>query len=167
MAKVIKEGFWKSEYEPELPLPVSSDKPIDNLTEFMYKFMRIEEITKWGTMDDNRYILFDCKYAYSNLVWTQYMGYSCCRFPCGIEDREMGDTTIETWYKDDHFIFPSGYRHYIEKHNVHPSAEFYDMIMNFEPKQITSLTLDEKQQLMMSINIINIMKGSGGLRYSE
>lgn len=167
MDKVIKEGFWRSEYEPDLPSPVSSEKPMDNLNEFIYKFRQIEEITKWGTMDDNRYILFDCQYAYSNLVWTQYMGYSFCRFKCGIEDEKMGDTTIEIWHNDNHFIFPIGYLHYIEKHNVHPSVTFYNMIMNFEPKQITSLTAGEKQSILTSINIRKLWSGSSVLRYSE
>ena len=169
MAKVIREGFWKSEYEPDLQIPVSLDKPTDNLNEFMYRFRRIENITRYGTMDGHNYELFDCKYAFSNLTWDRYSGYSFCRFQCkdGDYTPEMGDIEIETWYKDTHFIFPNGYRHYIENHNVHPSDEFYEMIMNFEPKQITSYTREEKEKIMISINIRNLWNGSSVLRYSK
>jgi len=43
-----------------------------------------------------------------------YMGYSWCRFGCGIEDASMGsrDLTDGTW------VWPQGLAHYVDKHAI-------------------------------------------------
>ncbi len=48
------------------------------------------------------------------------MGYSWCRFRCGVPDQQMGhnDHTDGTW------IFPEGYVHYVKLHAVKPPEDF-------------------------------------------
>lgn len=49
-----------------------------------------------------------------------YMGFSWCRFRCGIPDSAMGsgERTDGTW------LFPEGYVHYVREHGVKPSERF-------------------------------------------
>ena len=49
-----------------------------------------------------------------------YMGYSHCRFNCGIPDPNMGDSD----YSDGTYVWPQGLAHYIEKHNVKLPDDF-------------------------------------------
>lgn len=163
--KQIKEGFWKSSYEPHLPMPTISDKPVDNLDKIIYKFIDIQNILDYGTFDNDSYILFDCQYSFLNIQWDQYMGYSNCRFNCGIPNSDMGNTTIKITYNNTIFEFPNGYIHYIKNHNVHPSPEFCDMILNFEPKKITTFTKKEKFIFLTSLNISKMHQGDCIIRY--
>ena len=52
------------------------------------------------------------------------MGYSWCRL-C-LDKKRNGSRE----YKLDKISWPQGYLHYILEHNVIPSKEFYDFIMN-------------------------------------
>jgi hypothetical protein len=58
--------------------------------------------------------------------WYSWMGYSSCRL-C-VKDNN-GDSDIIT--HDDKYKFPSGLIHYFENHNVHPTKEFYDYVINY------------------------------------
>jgi hypothetical protein len=48
------------------------------------------------------------------------MGFSWCRFRCGIANREMGCRTLS----DGHWVWPEGFAHYVTEHAVKPPEEF-------------------------------------------
>ncbi len=52
------------------------------------------------------------------------LGCSWCRFRCGIADSEMGSKTLS----DGAYIWPEGYPHYIEHHNVKPPEDFLNHV---------------------------------------
>jgi hypothetical protein len=49
-----------------------------------------------------------------------YLGYSYCRFNCGIEDSKMGDSDLS----DGEWVWPQGLAHYVEVHGVRLPVEF-------------------------------------------
>jgi hypothetical protein len=49
-----------------------------------------------------------------------YLGYSWCRFECGIADHELGDSDLT----DDVWCWPSGLAHYVEQHQIKLPDEF-------------------------------------------
>jgi len=59
-------------------------------------------------------------YLRKGRVLERYFGYSTCRFKCGIDDAEMGDADLT----DGTFVWPEGFAHYLEKHNVRPGQDF-------------------------------------------
>lgn len=85
---LIKIGFWYSEKEPTLPMPV-------------------ENSSKSFSKQDRQKII-----AYLNDAETKasYRGWSDCRL-CGC----MNGSSEKT---DGEFLWPSGLTHYFEKHNV-------------------------------------------------
>ncbi len=94
-----REGFWYSKYEPDLPMPKARDKPASNQQEILDRLSKLE--TKAHVI--------------------AYKGWSTCRI-CG-----CGNGTTEFNYKG--WVWPSGLRHYIEKHNVRVSPEFKDFLL--------------------------------------
>ncbi len=54
----------------------------------------------------------------------QFLGYSWCRFQCGIRPEALG-TGEQT---DDAFTWPIGFVHYIESHGVRPPGEFIEHV---------------------------------------
>ena len=52
------------------------------------------------------------------------LGYSWCRFECGIPNEQMGNRDLT----DGDYVWPEGYVHYIEKHNVKPPEEFIEHV---------------------------------------
>jgi len=63
-------------------------------------------------------------YLRSGRVIASYLGYSHCRFGCGIPWTCMGsgDLSDGTW------VWPEGYAHYLEMHKVKPPDEFLEEI---------------------------------------
>jgi hypothetical protein len=63
-------------------------------------------------------------YLREGAVLREYLGYSYCRFGCGIADSELGcsDLSDGTW------VWPSGLAHYIEVHDVSLPPEFLSQI---------------------------------------
>ena len=49
-----------------------------------------------------------------------YLGYSWCRFKCGIADDEMGTSDLT----DGVWCWPDGLAHYVEQHSIKLPAEF-------------------------------------------
>jgi hypothetical protein len=95
-----REGFWYSEYEKHLPMPVHNNNPWPNQEKFLLKLKS--------------------KQLVSHQV--RYRGMSLCRICNCING--YADCNLDGW------TWPSGYAHYIEKHNVKPSEKFYHFIMN-------------------------------------
>ena len=52
------------------------------------------------------------------------MGYSWCRFRCGIPDREMGSQDGT----DGVYVWPEGLTHYLRAHDVKPPEEFLEHV---------------------------------------
>jgi hypothetical protein len=48
------------------------------------------------------------------------MGYSFCRFECGIPNNAMGDSDLS----DGEWLWPEGLAHYVERHSVRLPDEF-------------------------------------------
>ncbi len=49
-----------------------------------------------------------------------FMGYSYCRFDCGVDESEMGDKDLT----DGVWVWPEGLPHYLEAHDVCVPDEF-------------------------------------------
>lgn len=102
MNNLIKIGYWQSNYEPELPDP--------------YNYVDIN----WDSAERQRVIDYLKKSKSVNV----YKGQSYCRFRCG--ERNMGNEDMS----DGTYIYPSGYVHYLEEHDVKPPEEFIIHICN-------------------------------------
>lgn len=104
------EGYWYSDglYEEQLhsyPFPKATNLPVDK--NFIEKLKRLTI----GCLD--------C---------THYFGCSHCRI-CG---KSNGSSEFKLINKENIiFNYPEGLMHYYEEHNVQPSKEFYDFIMDF------------------------------------
>jgi hypothetical protein len=104
--QTMKVGFWSGNGDDNHEYP-DVDESI-NETKIEDKFLDQLKLVE--------------KYSYRQV----YMGYSECRV-CDKEDNGDSDFTTH----DMSFIFPDGYRHYIEEHNIHPPENFYDYVMKF------------------------------------
>jgi len=81
-------------------------------------------------LPDPRTLVMDCwrqaerdrivRYLRAGHTLRAYMGYSFCRFNCGIEHAVMGsrDLTDGTW------VWPEGLAHYVVRHSVRLPEEF-------------------------------------------
>lgn len=117
------EGYWAEDKEEStiFPFPVGSDNPWPGKAEFLTKLREKE-----GKAEN-----------------TQFRGTSRCRLVkknnCepDIDDDMMviknngsSEFSMST-PAGDQIAWPEGYAHYIEVHNVKPSREFYNFIMNW------------------------------------
>ena len=95
----MKEGFWKSRFEPDLPMPIANDLPWDGQETFLKAFWKKER----------------------GASVLQAKGFSLCRVCRCINGSEE--------YHRDDWEWPSGLRHYVEEHNVKPSEEFIAWVL--------------------------------------
>ena len=93
------EGYWWSRYEPQYLMPICHDIPWEGQEDFLHALRRRQKAA----------------------AKVQYRGWSTCRI-CKC-------TNGSTEYKSGGWIWPEGYIHYIEEHNVKPSSEFYKFVM--------------------------------------
>ncbi len=149
----IKEGFY---YLNQMPIPQNlkmNENLITKLRMIMYRL-------------DNT--------SYENAHCEQYMGFSRCRI-CNINNGSKEYYIID---KNNMYIFPEGFLHYIEAHNILPSEDFIDLLKNINGKffknEINKTTLikyDKQLQKFRSIsieeNILNMNNGIGCLHYSN
>ena len=61
-----------------------------------------------------------CRYLDSGVEFHACMGYSFCRFRCGIPDSRMGCRDLS----DGHWLWPQGLSHYVRVHDVRLPDEF-------------------------------------------
>lgn len=96
-----REGFWAGQYNQVLPKPVASEEAWVGKQEFIDKLRKLE-------VDEGTNKL-------------HFKGFSRCR----ICNKINGTSTFvaQGWE------WPSGYRHYIEEHNVRPSLAFQEMVL--------------------------------------
>ena len=93
-----REGFWKSIAEPDLPMPVPNGDPIKSQALFLEKLTQKE----------------------SKALKLSYRGWSTCRICKCVNGTQS--------FQDRGWEWPSGYKHYIDVHNVRPSRDFYKFI---------------------------------------
>lgn len=99
----LREGFWYSKYEPDLPVPKAQTSPSADQEEVLERLSKLE--------------------AKAQTVFMK--GWSTCRI-CG-----CANGSSEFSYRG--WTWPSGFRHYIEAHNVQPSPEFKAFLF---PKEV-------------------------------
>lgn len=91
-----------------------------NKEDFSYPWP-VSESKKWKGKKKNEFLRKLFQVEQKAKEW-RYSGHSNCRF-CSIRN---GSGEFD--YKN--FLWPSGYSHYIEEHDVFPDLDFYNMIMN-------------------------------------
>lgn len=101
------EGYWYEcdRYDrtgEKYPMPVANTIDLSIKKDFIEKLKQIQKISHE----------------------IHYRGFSGCRI-CNCLNG-----TFEYEYED--WVWPEGYLHYIQDHNVAPTKEFYDFIMNTE-----------------------------------
>ncbi|MEM6260811.1 MAG: hypothetical protein AAGI37_21395 [Planctomycetota bacterium] len=99
MQIIYRVGYWPEQCGEELSgadWPVPTDQSMID--------------PNWFGNDKERVV----RYLQSGHIYAAEMGYSWCRFNCGIDDAKMGcyELTDGTWY------WPEGLHHYIDKHDV-------------------------------------------------
>ncbi len=97
------EGYWWSEQEPHFSRP-----QVNSFKAYQEKLFVLTEL--------------DIRTAKSNI--THFKGYSTCRI-CGCRNGSQAHT-LDGW------VWPEGFRHYIDVHNVKPSAEFIEWLLQGE-----------------------------------
>jgi hypothetical protein len=134
-----REGYWHSKFEPRLPMPLAGIAVWPGQEVFLSQLKAIEE--HWLKAHTEAVIAYDEELAVYHERWVEfpsserpprpkypkeqqvcgYRGSSTCRI-CGIRNgyREFN---IAGWQ------WPSGFRHYIEAHNVRPSLAFQEFII--------------------------------------
>lgn len=95
-------GFWRSDREPDLPMPVAQAKPFEDKDAFLHLLL----LTEQKLLNTEAHVA--------------YRGYSTCR----ICNRPNGGTE----FHHQGFVWPAGYTHYMEAHNVPPPEDFRVMI---------------------------------------
>jgi hypothetical protein len=108
------EGFWYGTDKKEdanLPMPVANKKSWKN-QELFLKALKLIESKNPPDLDH-------C-----------YMGWSDCRL-CGCQNGTM-EFELDGW------LWPEGFGHYIEKHNVKPSGEFITFILKKSQAELSS-----------------------------
>jgi hypothetical protein len=114
----IKEGFWYSKNEPNLPMPLHSDKEWEGKKKFLNKLKLVQE----------------------RIRQQFYKGSSVCRI-CN-ERNGFGEYRFKDRYFD--VVWPEGFIHYIEKHNISPSHNFAVFIANFPVDQKETTLLNRE-----------------------
>jgi len=118
------EGFWYSEYEKHLPMPKAFEGEWGR-DAFLRNLIELEDLlmsTYQAVVDmynDGDYGPYK-RYQESGSGVVESRGFSVCRI---CECVNGGRTFVH-----DGFMWPDGFRHYIEEHNVKPSDDFIEMV---------------------------------------
>jgi hypothetical protein len=93
-------GYWKSEDEPNFPDP---------------------QLLVCNDIEEKPNII---EYLDSGIICEFSLGYSYCRFDCGIPEDKMGDSDLT----DGIWVWPQGLSHYVSLHNVQLPSEFINFM---------------------------------------
>lgn len=97
---IHREGFWSTSRKSTiLPFPIENEKAWKGKKAFLEKLKALE----------------------SKAGQRRYKGWSTCRL-CG---KHNGSTD----YRAQGWVWPEGFKHYVEDHNVRPSLAFQEMVM--------------------------------------
>jgi hypothetical protein len=72
----------------------------------------------WARADRGKLV----DYLDSGLTWEAYLGFSYCRFNCGIRREEMGAATLT----DGSWAWPQGLAHYVAEHKIALPDQFLE-----------------------------------------
>lgn len=125
------EGHWYSKQEPHFPMPIHSDEIHPKKLEILTAYDNlIQTEMEYGPSND-----------WKNDKVTAYRGWSACRC-CDFGFKLINDRWTDTpenreavtrslrvnmgnkEYRYNGWIWPEGFRHYIDIHNVVPCEEF-------------------------------------------
>jgi hypothetical protein len=94
-------GFWYSAYDTTFPKPIPNPEPWDGQYQFSLKLKKIENS--------------------GDVTIRRYRGSSRCR---------ICDISNGSWeFQCDGWVWPEGFLHYVDEHNVKPSEEFICYVM--------------------------------------
>ena len=68
-----------------------------------------------------------------------YLGYSWCRFRCGIEDHKMGSYS----FTDGDYVWPEGLSHYLKNHDVWLPDIFIEHVLQNPNKDCSLVNLNK------------------------
>lgn len=114
---LIAIGYWHSDSEPDLPKPQDF---VDFEIDEGLRTIVLEYLTKGQRLHD-------------------WMGYSYCRFNCGIPVHLMGNACIT----DGKFIWPEGLIHYIKEHSVWLPELFITHLLSNHKSGAKTIEVDE------------------------
>jgi len=104
MVSLLHVGFWSDEHlDTALPHPREFIDPA------------------WSSQE--RAIV--ANYLRNGQEHASYRGFSYCRFHCGKPSTQMGSRDLT----DGVYVWPQGFVHYIEDHNVKPPQEFISHVL--------------------------------------
>lgn len=104
----MREGFWCSSFEPNLPVPVPNDESWPGQALFLRKLFTVQ----------------------SKAPHVAFRGWSRCRL-CG---QANGNKEFTEVINGQAWTWPEGFRHYVLEHNVRPSLAFQEFIIGEEIK---------------------------------
>ncbi len=121
---VRTEGYWadsadpqKDTYHGQYPFPQANAKPWPGKEEFLRKLSAIEGKVREKSL---------------RIVWEQNRGFSPSRLENDARDNPVPVGSGEFYDRLLGIVWPGGYReHYIDRHNVKPSQEFYQYVMSY------------------------------------
>jgi hypothetical protein len=114
------EGYWNNNTLKgiKLPYPIETNEEVPK--NFLKKLEKLEDVI----MDNNDNNILK---EYRKIEFLQTKGYSRCR----ICNERNGSCEYVFTYRNKKYRFPEGLRHYYENHNVQPTNEFYNTVMNY------------------------------------
>ncbi|WP_206754386.1 hypothetical protein, partial [Lentimonas sp. CC19] len=116
MQKELKSiGYWKERYSSEqLHTLKANGNDVEELQRYPEPLLLVG--STWKEEKKKRIIL----YLNSGHRWSEQLGYSYCRFECGIAESSMGNSCLT----DSTWIWPEGLSHYVEEHDITLPDEF-------------------------------------------
>jgi hypothetical protein len=113
---VKKAGFWWSEQNPDLPMPIAQ-APWTGQSQFLQLLQCLEQkYMKCYREYVNQYNAHRTPAPVDPGHVIAYRGWSTCRI-CGTHNGSR-EFHVDGWQ------WPEGYRHYLSAHNVEPDPEF-------------------------------------------
>jgi hypothetical protein len=103
-------------------------------------------------------------YLEAGARFTQYRGYSWCRFVCGVEHSSMGswDLTDGTW------VWPEGLTHYVREHGIVLPQEFIThamgQVVRSHPEPTVDVDTDYWVQWCASRRSVEFLDGMSAAR---
>jgi hypothetical protein len=119
------EGFWWSKHEPDLPKPIALDYKWKGRAAFLKALRNVEA-------------LIDADKP-KNCRVRHYKGWSTCR----ICEQDNGSTEYVLEFMHSKWVWPVGFLHYVERHNVRPSQAFQEFIMAVDAASVILKTMEK------------------------
>ncbi len=126
MSIILREGFWRSSKEPNLPMPVESEQRWLGQDAFLLALALVES-----------------DQSTRGAVYRRYRRCLCCGHNTGCKTREL------SWGRGFEWHWPEGFRHYVAMHNVRPSLAFEEFIL-YVAEAIKKACQDEKRRFVVS-----------------